>query len=350
MSVPQNDLADDFNWSSRSACMGGCMTPEIMGAQIDPNHFARLIDHHPGGIVGDRENTLFRFNSLISDIFSHSVCDLLGNEHDFGFPATFGVWQCDFPVFDIDGSYFENFTDLQKWIKPSEKRVQGQQPQIAVERPESDQAMPKEEELPESLPGFDLKDGLKRLQGNKRLYRKLLLSFATDYCGTAKDIRGALDAKDFDRAHSLVHNLKGLAGNLAAADLQAAAIEIEKLVKGDQKQTPPVKQLNQKLARLENTLNQALESVQTLGISVEDKAIEPLDVELAGIAAELSQDIVNRIRDAAEMGDVKTLNAIAEEIKSYSDSCVPLSKKIIQMAEDFEFEGILKLADELDAC
>jgi hypothetical protein len=50
------------------------------------------------------------------------------------------------------------------------------------------------------------------------------------------------------------------------------------------------------------------------------------------------------------MGDVTTLNAIAEEIKTHSDSCIPLSKQIIQMAEDFEFDGILKLADELDAC
>jgi hypothetical protein len=47
------------------------------------------------------------------------------------------------------------------------------------------------------------------------------------------------------------------------------------------------------------------------------------------------------------MGDVTTLNAIAEEIKTYSDSCVPLSKQIVQLAEDFEFDGILKLADEL---
>jgi hypothetical protein len=44
------------------------------------------------------------------------------------------------------------------------------------------------------------------------------------------------------------------------------------------------------------------------------------------------------------------LSAIAEEIKTHSDSCVPISKQIIQMAEDFEFDGILKLADELDAC
>jgi hypothetical protein len=49
------------------------------------------------------------------------------------------------------------------------------------------------------------------------------------------------------------------------------------------------------------------------------------------------------------MGDVTTLNAIAEEIKDQSDSCIPLSKKIIQMAEDFDLDGIQKLADALDA-
>jgi hypothetical protein len=49
------------------------------------------------------------------------------------------------------------------------------------------------------------------------------------------------------------------------------------------------------------------------------------------------------------MGDATTLNAIAEEIKDQSDSCRLLSKQIIQMAEDFDLDGIQKLADELDA-
>jgi hypothetical protein len=50
------------------------------------------------------------------------------------------------------------------------------------------------------------------------------------------------------------------------------------------------------------------------------------------------------------MGDVMTLNAIADEIKAHSDSCIPLSKQIVQMAEDFDLDGIQKLADDLDAC
>jgi CheY-like chemotaxis protein len=235
------------------------------------------------------------------------------------------------------------FSTLQKWIKPSEKRVQVQQPEVLVEQSEPDKAVPAEEELPEYLPGFDLADGLKRLQGNKKLYRKLLLSFATDYNAAANEIRQALDSEDF-------HNLKGLAGNLAATDLQAAAMSMEKIVKGVDKKSPSSEQLNLRLSELENALNQALVSAQSLGVSTEETVCKLSDIEIAAIPSEFAQDIANRIRDAAEMGDVGTLSAIAEEIKSQSDTYVPLSKQIVQMAEDFDLDGIQKLADALQTC
>ena len=240
------------------------------------------------------------------------------------------------------------FATLQKWIKPSDKRAQVKQPEVPLESLESDQAVPEEDALPESLPGFDLSAGLRRLRGNKHLYRKLLLDFGAKYTQVVAEIRETLDAEDLKQAHSLIHNLKGLAGNLSATDLQAAAVEMEKLVKGEPKKTPSTKQMNQKLTELENAVNQALESVLTLGVSIEENKIS--DEEFSDIPAELAQDIAKRIRDAAEMGDVTTLTAIAEEIKARSDSCMPLSKQIIQLAEDFDLDGIQKLADELDAC
>ena len=110
-----------------------------------------------------------------------------------------------------------------------------------------------------------------------------------------------------------------------------------------------MKQLNQKLAELDKMLNQALESVQTLGKSAEDKSIQPSDEELAAIPAELVQDLPERVRDAAEMGNVSALITFAEELKARSDACKPLSNRIVQLAEDFDFEGILKLADDLDS-
>jgi hypothetical protein len=51
-----------------------------------------------------------------------------------------------------------------------------------------------------------------------------------------------------------------------------------------------------------------------------------------------------------EIGDVMTLNAIADEIKAHSDSCRPLSKQIFQMSEGFDLDGIQKLAESLDFC
>ena len=89
----------------------------------------------------------------------------------------------------------------------------------------------REDSLPEALPGFDLTAGLKRLQGNRRLYIKLLRNFISNSNVTAGDIRKALNAKDLDQAHSLVHNLKGVAGNLAATELHAAAVSMERLIK-----------------------------------------------------------------------------------------------------------------------
>jgi hypothetical protein len=124
---------------------------------------------------------------------------------------------------------------------------------------------------------------------------------------------------------------------------------MEKLVKGGEKKAPPARQLNLKFSELENALNHALESAQSLGASAEQNASKLSDEEIAAIPAEFAQDIAKRIRDAAEMGDVTMLNAIAEEIKTHSDSCIPLSNQIVQLAEDFDLDGIQKLADALIA-
>ena len=239
------------------------------------------------------------------------------------------------------------FATLQKWIKPGEKQAQVQPPEAPVEPSKPGRAVPAEDELPESLPRFDLAAGLERLMGNKKLYRKLLVDFSTKYVATAGDIRQALDRNDFEQAHSLVHNIKGLAGNLEATDLQTAAVSLEKLVKGVDKETPPAEELNLKFSEFENALTGALESAQSLSVSVEEDVGELTDEAYSDIPAEMAQEIAMRIRDAAEMGDVTTLNDIAEEISARSDSSAQLGKRIMQLVDDFDLDGIQKLADEL---
>jgi CheY-like chemotaxis protein len=241
------------------------------------------------------------------------------------------------------------FSTLHLWIKPLDRNVPEQQPEAPVDKSGAENTLAPEETLPDFLPAFDLADGLKRLRRNKKLYRKLLLSFAADYGTAAQDIRQSLDDGNFDIAHSLVHNLKGLAGNLAANELQAAASNLEKLVKGAEKSPPSTEELNLEFSEFENALADALESAQSIGAPAGESSKKASAEDFADIPSALSEDIAKRIRDAAEMGDVSALNAIAEEIKDYSSSCERLGNQIVQMAEDFDLDGILKTADKLVA-
>jgi polar amino acid transport system substrate-binding protein len=239
------------------------------------------------------------------------------------------------------------FGALQKWIQPGKKRVQVEPLQDSAKEIATGVSAPAAEKFPVSLPGFDLEDGLKRLRYNEKLYRKLLLDFGAKYAGAADEIRQALDAKDFEQAHSLVHNLKGLAGNLAATDLQAAAVEMEKQVKGGPKKGLSKQKSNQIFGDLEKALQAALASVRVLGSSVPEKPAKLSRAALAEIPSELAKKAADRIRDAVEMGDVTRIKSIVGDLKSKSDAFAPVGDKFIQMAADFDFDGILKLADQL---
>ena len=169
-----------------------------------------------------------------------------------------------------------------------------------------------------------------------------MMDFGSKYTDTAREIREAIDAKDFRQVHSLVHNLKGLAGNLEATDLQTAAVELETLVKGDQKETPSTKQLDQKFMELKKAIDQALEAVQTLGIPAEEKIIEPSAEWIAEVPVEQVKEVADRINAAAEMGDVIQIKSIAEELKSESDAMAPFCDELVRLADNFDFDGIQK--------
>ena len=239
------------------------------------------------------------------------------------------------------------FATLQQWIKPVAERTDVQQGPIGDESAMADQVEPVEDDLPASLPGFDLAAGLSRLMGNKRLYRKLLLDFGANYGAAAGQIREALADGDFNQAHSLVHNLKGLAGNLAATELQTAAVAMEKRVKGKTAETADDKDLNRKLKDLESALKQTLDAVQTLGPMAGRKTGERIGDEISSIPPDLPREVVDRITAAAEMGDVMQIKSIAADLKSESDATAPFCDELVRLAEDFDFDRIQKLVLDL---
>ena len=64
---------------------------------------------------------------------------------------------------------------------------------------------------------------------------------------------------------------------------------------------------------------------------------------------ELVKEVTDRITTAAEMGDVIQVKSIAEKLKSESDPMAPFCDRLIQLADDFDFDGIQKIMLELDS-
>jgi len=136
---------------------------------------------------------------------------------------------------------------------------------------------------------------------------------------------------------------------LEATDLQAAAVKMEKLVKGKTEKTTSDKELNRRFADLENALEQALDAVQTLGPTDEKKSVASSKDAMASVSPELLKKSTESIKAAAEMGDVMKIKSIAEELKSESDAMAPFCNELVQLAEDFDFDGIHNFVSEFES-
>ena len=87
------------------------------------------------------------------------------------------------------------------------------------------------DELPE-VAGLNTADGLMRVAGNRKLYRKLLGQFCSTEADAARRIAAALAGYDRALAERLAHTVKGVAGNIGASAVQNAAASLEKAIAG----------------------------------------------------------------------------------------------------------------------
>ncbi|MDQ7246111.1 response regulator [Dongia sedimenti] len=82
-----------------------------------------------------------------------------------------------------------------------------------------------------TVDGLDVKLGLSRVLGKKRLYSDLLLKFARDQTKAPDLLQEALDGGDLTTAQRLAHTAKALAGNIGATRLQEQAGLLETAIR-----------------------------------------------------------------------------------------------------------------------
>jgi two-component system sensor histidine kinase/response regulator len=240
------------------------------------------------------------------------------------------------------------FGTLAKWIGPRDAVQKPAEASPAATGLQAKAPALQEKTLPDAMPEFDLTDGLQRLMGNRALYRKLLVNFSTQYAQAGADIHRALDAGDFDRAHGLVHAIKGVAGNLAAKDLQQQSVALEKLVKhADPASPPPADELNSAFEAFQGSLGRALGAVASLMPAAAEPAA-PAKPAAGSLPPALAKEAATRLREAAELGDVSGLAVICSELAAKSEAFGSYKARVAQLADDFDFDGVLKLAEELE--
>ncbi|MEE9913738.1 MAG: PAS domain S-box protein [Deltaproteobacteria bacterium] len=115
------------------------------------------------------------------------------------------------------------FSVLLKWTRPGLMKADKKTPNQRKGKDEQDI----ENRFPQSITGIDITTGLNRANGNVKLYSKLLLDFAVKYATIKDDIREAIHQQNLKTAERLAHTLKGVAGNISAADIQTAAGNLE---------------------------------------------------------------------------------------------------------------------------
>jgi two-component system sensor histidine kinase/response regulator len=115
------------------------------------------------------------------------------------------------------------FVTLERFITPTEKGE-------ALLPQEPTPTTAEAEALPE-VAGLNVAEGLVRVAGNKKLYRKLLRQFSIQQAEAPAQIAEYLKAGDQATAERTAHTVKGVAANLGAKTVQAAAGELEKALR-----------------------------------------------------------------------------------------------------------------------
>ncbi|HBP20958.1 MAG TPA: hypothetical protein DEA08_24625 [Planctomycetes bacterium] len=107
---------------------------------------------------------------------------------------------------------------LKEWVQPRPSLgAPAPRPGVTSEGPQ----------LPSALPGLDVAGGLARIDGNRLLYLRLIGKIGQRYGSAHEELRRLLAAGELEEATRLAHTVKGVAGNLGATKLQAAAGEVE---------------------------------------------------------------------------------------------------------------------------
>jgi signal transduction histidine kinase/CheY-like chemotaxis protein len=230
------------------------------------------------------------------------------------------------------------FSTLLEWIEPGEREVPEELRDLdeQVDEKETDGL----KKLPKDLPGIDTKTGLERVAGNEKLYRNILRKFAKNQANSTAEINKALEDNDIELATRLAHTIKGVAGNIGATQLQAAANDLESGIQQHGKDVD--------LILIESTHTQLELVVRSIG-DLEEGMATPTDTAqpIADIA-EIKR-LTQQLKSLLEDDDTEAAEVIEELKKQLKGADIEQKLSLIEEAiAEYDFEIALEELGQMD--
>jgi len=213
---------------------------------------------------------------------------------------------------------------MARWFKPASAQSKSGP---------SESAQPETGNLP-TLPGVDVGVGLRNALGRQPLYLRLLLKFVDAEADFAERFADAIGAGDKRAANRHAHTLKGVAGNIGALEIQAAAADLEAVTaeNGDQ-------------ARIEARLEAVTERLDPVLASLSElESPEEQATETSGSA----QELIDRVCALLADSDAQAVDMVAAlqdhpELRDHSAQIGTVRQRV----GEYDFDGALEILQEL---
>jgi CheY-like chemotaxis protein len=242
------------------------------------------------------------------------------------------------------------FPTLLRWAKSRPKQPTGPQPApanaeeaVANETLRGERA-PEDELISLAISGINMADGVRRVAGNKRLHRDLLMQFAAKQGDAAAGISAAIASGDLKLAERMAHTVEGVAGNIGIADVQSAAQKLEKAIRERQDSIP-------------SALNEFAASLGTQVVAIRQALLESppgtLDpARTSPFNREAAAGAIARLRSLLEASEGAAQEAFYS-LREALEGTVERSQlnALGALIHDFDFDAaLLKLNQIADVC
>ena len=183
---------------------------------------------------------------------------------------------------------------------------------------------------------IDIKKGLANTVGNKKLYRELLLKFKKRIDDDVFKLPGYIDEDDLVAFKQLIHNIKGISGNLGASKLAKMSLLLEKYadISSDSEE---LKQFMEECNHISSELS-VLE-----GATYNQKNIQELDIILV-------TQLINEINKLILKNSFKIDDTIPVLHKALNGHCQTIFETLHIAIEQYDFNHAKTIMKQLESC